>query len=225
MSLDKAIGQLETLVKEIKRVSRIDDKSSLGSALALRDEARLISDAKSGFNVVVFGDLDDFKQLNDEHTHEAGNIAISSVGETLNRIVGKDLGARAFRISGDEFVILLEGDSVERFLSSISSFGDIPFSHGKKELTTSMSLGHVRSDGKTSFDTLLERAEIACQHAKAKRSGSCVEWTDDFKKNPLVRLNGRCAKCGARITCNVPALNAPPKLKLCPCCGESLQDG
>jgi diguanylate cyclase (GGDEF)-like protein len=222
MSLDEAIGQLEKLVAEIRRVSFTDDKTRLGSALALRQEERLISEGASDFSVVVFGDLNDFKRLNDEHGHEAGDVAIKEVGETIYKIVVDDLQAKAFRQSGDEFVILLKQGSVERFLSNASSFGDILFSYDDKDLRTAMSLGYAISDGKTSFRDLLKRAEDACQNAKALGDGVCVMWSEDIKLNPLIRIPGRCQKCSAKISCNVPAQNAPAKLKLCPCCGELL---
>jgi diguanylate cyclase len=216
------LGQLENLVAEIRRVSFADDKTSLGNALALNHEEQLINNGESEFNVVVFGDLNDFKQLNEDHGYEAGDVAINNVGETIYKIVVDDLQAKAFRKSGDEFVILLKQDLVERFLSAASSFGNILFSYKDKELRTTMSLGYVLSDGKTSFDDLLRRAEDACKHAKAQGDGACVEWTEDIKLNPLVRRSGRCSKCGARVTCNVSQQNAPAKLKCCPCCGESL---
>jgi diguanylate cyclase (GGDEF)-like protein len=222
MSLDEAIERLETLVAEIKRVSFTDDKTSLGSALALRQEARLISEGASAFNVVVFGDLDNLKSLNDVYGHEAGDVAINNVGQTIHQIVIDDLQAKAFRPSGDEFVILLKQDLVERFLSAASTFGNIVFSYNEKELKTTMSLGYARSDEKTSFDDLLKRAEAACQHAKTQGAGACVEWTEDRKLNRPVRKNGKCQKCSAKISCDVPEQNAPANLKFCPCCGESL---
>jgi diguanylate cyclase (GGDEF)-like protein len=222
MSLDEAIGQLEKLVTEIRRVSISDDKTSLGNALALEQEERSINAGTSEFNVIVFGDLNDFKYLNDIYGHDAGNLAINKVGETIHKIVIEELHAKAFRQSGDEFVILLKQDLVERFLSATAFFDNIMFSHKEEELRTSMSLGYTFSDGKTSFQELLERAEIACQHAKVQDDGACVEWSEDIKLNPLVRIPARCQQCGARISCNVPRHNAPTKLICCPCCGGAI---
>jgi GGDEF domain-containing protein len=148
-------------------------------------------------------------------------VAINKVGETLASVCER-LQARAFRQSGDEFVILLKQKSVEEFLSVVSSFGHIPFSHKEEELETSMTLGYVRSDGKTGFNDLLERADVACKHAKASRAGACVEWTEKIELNPLVRRVGGCQKCGAVITANVPKQNAPTELSRCPCCGQAL---
>ena len=216
------LGQLENLIAEIRRVSLADDKTPLGNALALEYEEQLINKGGSEFNVVIYADLDDFKHLNDEHGYEAGDVAIFKVGETINKIVVVELQAKGFRKSGDEFVILLREDLLGSFLSAAASFESIIFLYKDKELRTSMSIGYVLSDGKTSFEDLLRRAEDACKHAKAQGESSFVEWTDDVKLNRLVRKSGKCRKCKAKISCNVPELHAPAELKLCPCCGESL---
>lgn len=220
MSLDETIERLEKLVVEVRNASLIDDKTDLGSSLALRREGRLISEATSDFDVVVFGDLNDFKHLNDDHTHAAGDVALKTVGETMRRIVFDDLQGKAFRQGGDEFVILLTGLSVEKFLSTISSFTRIRFSYNDQELETGMSFGYARSDGKTGFDDLLERADVACQFAKSDGRSSS-EWTEDMTLNPLIRMTDRCQKCDARTSCKMRKQNAPSNLKSCPCCGET----
>ncbi|MCG8316831.1 MAG: diguanylate cyclase, partial [Pseudomonadales bacterium] len=56
---------------------------------------------------LVFIDLDDFKSINDNLGHEAGDIVIKTIGERLkNSIRNNDIAAR---IGGDEFVIVFEG--------------------------------------------------------------------------------------------------------------------
>jgi diguanylate cyclase (GGDEF)-like protein len=222
MSLDEALGRLEKLIAEVRQTSLTDDKTVLGSAMALRQEARLINEGASSFDLIVFGDLDDFKHLNDEHGHEAGDVAINKVGDAIHKIVSEGLQGKAFRQSGDEFVLLLKHESVEAFLSAASALSGVLFSFNEKELRTAMSLGYVRSDGKTSFNDLQERAEIACQHAKTHGNKTVIEWTEDLKHDPLVRIGGRCRKCDARITCNMPKKKAPAVLNFCPCCGESI---
>jgi len=223
MNLDESIEQLEKITTEVRQASLADNLTPLGNKLALGREGQLLGQGESEFDVVVFGDLNGFKKINDRYTHAAGDVAIRRVGETINQIVVEGLSAKAFRPSGDEFVILLKRNTVERFLLITSSFGSILFSYNEAELRTAMSFGYAVSDGKTSLSDLIERAEAACQNAKMRGDGVCIEWSEDIKLNPPVRLDGICRKCEAKISCNVAKQNAPEKLKCCPCCGESLE--
>ncbi|WP_370326097.1 diguanylate cyclase [Euzebya sp.] len=55
---------------------------------------------------VVMIDLDDFKQVNDTHGHEAGDRVLRIVSRRLQRgLRGNDVAAR---LAGDEFVVLLD---------------------------------------------------------------------------------------------------------------------
>lgn len=224
MSLAEAIDQLGELAAEIKRAAFTDDKTSLKSALALHQEERLNNPRESQPYVVVFGDLDDFKHLNDDYSHEAGDVALQVIGETIHDIVIDDLKGRAYRRSGDEFVIVLEQGALEGFLAYVPSFRGIPFRYNTKILETGMSLGYAIADGRASFDLLMQRADAACQIAKRPGADPCVRWTEDIDTNPLVRIGGWCQECRAKISCTLPKDNAPVKPTLCPCCGNSLQD-
>lgn len=222
MNLHEAIEQLEKIVRDVRQAVSIDDLTPLRNALALRDEAILIDSGKSTFDVVIFGDLNRFKGLNDLHGHDAGNLAIHEVGEKLRGIIANKMHASAYRQSGDEFVILLNHESLNEFLVEAAAFTEVLFSHNGKPLKTAMSFGYAINDGKTSFSDLLGRAELACQNAKDKGDGSCVGWSEELQRTPLKNLRGRCQQCGARINCNVPANSAPAKLISCPCCNAAL---
>ncbi|HXD30236.1 MAG TPA: diguanylate cyclase [Pyrinomonadaceae bacterium] len=224
MGLDEAIERLEETVAELRQASLTDDKTVLGNAMALRLEARQINDGKSPFDLVIFGDLNDFKHLNDEYGHEVGDIAIKTVGEVVARVFIEERAGKAFRRSGDEFVILLRQDFELSIESSVSSFREVSFSHNEKTLTTAMSFGYAVSDQRTSFEDLVERAEVACQMGKILGGGRSVSWTTDLKNNPLVRRTDRCRTCNAKITVHIPQSEAPQNLRFCPCCGKSLVD-
>src|SRR5947207_78619 len=190
MSLAQAIDQLGELATEIRREAFNDDRTSLQSALALSQEQRINKTGGTEFDVVVFGDLNDFKHINDDYSHEAGDVALRAVGETIQAIVVDKLNAKAFRRSGDEFVFLLKQESLDRFLSFVTSFESIPFSHNQHELTTGMSFGYAVGDGKASFDELLQRADAACQIAKRPGAETCIAWNENIDINPLVRISG-----------------------------------
>jgi diguanylate cyclase (GGDEF)-like protein len=72
----------------------------LASALARSRRER-------GLLAVLYIDLDDFKQINDLHGHEAGDTVLREVARRLAATVrASDTVAR---LGGDEFVVLLEG--------------------------------------------------------------------------------------------------------------------
>jgi diguanylate cyclase (GGDEF)-like protein len=222
MNLTESIEQLGLVVEQIRQAAFADDKTPLLNASALRQEITFFENDTSGFDVVVFGDLNDLKTLNDVHGHEAGDVAINQAGEKLKQIAIDQLAAKAFRQSGDEFVIFLKKELVEVFTQEAAAFAALKFLYKDKSLIAKMSFGYAASDGKTGFSDLLERAETACQKAKAAGDGICLEWTQELEQSALIDLRGRCRKCNATIKCSVPKAQAPPKLISCPCCGELL---
>lgn len=75
------------------------------NAFALAKRQRL------AFSVAVC-DLDGFKQINDNHGHAVGDIALQCFAEAIERCLRKDdlLG----RLGGDEFVLILRGSNAEQ---------------------------------------------------------------------------------------------------------------
>lgn len=65
-------------------------------ALAKRDAAPI---------TLAYIDLDNFKQINDEHGHSEGDSVLQAVGDTLRQSIRRTDAAA--RLGGDEFVLLL----------------------------------------------------------------------------------------------------------------------
>jgi diguanylate cyclase (GGDEF)-like protein len=84
-----------------------DPLTSLPNRLYLRDyleQALQTRTADSGF-VVMFLDLDDFKDINDVRGHDVGDELLVEVAKKLKRYVGSR--GIVVRLGGDEFVIVL----------------------------------------------------------------------------------------------------------------------
>jgi diguanylate cyclase (GGDEF)-like protein len=122
--------------------------------------------------VVLFIDLDDFKDVNDEMGHDAGDALLTAVGHRiLSAIRPDDL---ACRIGGDEFAVLLpetaaldQAEAVaQRLLEALAA----PVEIEGRELVVPASIGiAAAAAGETlAVDELLRRADVAMYHAKAQ---------------------------------------------------------
>lgn len=111
---------------------------------------------------LVMLDLDDFKQINDRHGHEAGDRALAAVG----RYLASQPGLIASRFGGEEFVLLLaERDPAaqqtrcEQILQDIAA---LPLDGMK--ITASIGLVPCLNDWH--FDSLFSLADRALYQAK-----------------------------------------------------------
>ena len=133
-------------------------------------EAALADRAELGRMAVLFIDLDDFKTVNDELGHAAGDDVLVAVGARLMAAVREeDLAAR---LGGDEFGILLTGlvdrdtasTAAERILHLLST----PVAIDGLMVPVGASIGLATDTADThTVDDLLGAADVAMYGAKA----------------------------------------------------------
>ncbi|MGB3682952.1 MAG: PAS domain S-box protein, partial [Rubrobacteraceae bacterium] len=117
---------------------------------------------------VLFMDLDDFKSINDNQGHEAGDQLLISFGRRLGGSV-RDADTVS-RLGGDEFTVLLEqlnGEEeailvVDRILDSLRR----PFRIKGRNVAVTSSVGVAFGDPATDPDELLDHADNAMYRAK-----------------------------------------------------------
>lgn len=141
---------------------------------------RLDEAMRHGQFVLIFIDLDDFKEVNDRYGHAAGDELLCAVGDRLGRFVAD--GDTLARIGGDEFAILIQGagdqgeqleGSAERLRIALRE----PFPVHGSSLRVQASMGLVRpeSDGlPQTSDDLLRQADIAMYAGKRMGKDTAV---------------------------------------------------
>jgi len=117
---------------------------------------------------VIFFDIDHFKEINDSHGHECGDIVLASVASCIkDALRASDI---VFRYGGEEFVILLsdtplDGAKViaERIRNSLESQ---TIAYGMELIKITASLGISSLRGNDSSEMLVKRADNAMYRAK-----------------------------------------------------------
>ncbi|MDD2382961.1 MAG: diguanylate cyclase [Sulfurospirillaceae bacterium] len=128
------------------------------------------------YGALIFIDLDQFKQLNDTHGHDAGDMLLIQVSRRLQDCTRQH--DTVARLGGDEFVILLEDlgsnimqatEQTHSVAHKILTYLNKPFDLAQGNYHVGASLG-ITLFGKTMQDaeTLIKQADIAMYTSKDK---------------------------------------------------------
>ncbi len=137
-------------------------------------------------------DLHGFKQINDTFGSAIGDELLRIVAQRLRSIVRQ--GDTAARVGGDEFVVLLEGATLdagpelvaERLLEVLSQPYDLT-DKGARELIVSASVG-IAEGLRDSADALLAEADVALDQAKAAGKNRWVRFEAEMQTAALRKL-------------------------------------
>jgi diguanylate cyclase (GGDEF)-like protein len=118
---------------------------------------------------VVLLDLDNFKRINDDHGHAAGDRVLVEAADRIREMIRE--GDIAFRVGGEEFLVLLpgaDGREAARIADRLRrSLADGPFHYRSTEIRVSTSVGVVAYDPvHDNWESLQRRADQALYRAK-----------------------------------------------------------
>jgi diguanylate cyclase len=133
-------------------------------------EQALAAGAATG---VVLLDLDDFKTVNDTFGHEYGNDLLTNVGLRLADLPAPV--AMVARLSGDEFALLIDGDTAQTQASARAAWRavtahPVPVTD-RHDIPVRASVGYATAIAHQPARDLLHEADLAMYHAKRTGSG------------------------------------------------------
>jgi diguanylate cyclase (GGDEF)-like protein len=173
-SRERALGMVEQKTGQLRHQALHDALTGLPNRVLALDRAeQMLARARRQHVPVaaLYVDIDGFKHVNDTFGHAAGDHLLRIVATRLAGVVRE--GDTAARLSGDEFVVLVEGSALdagaelvaERLLEVLRQPYDIS-GNIKRQLSITASIG-VASGLRGNAVELLRDADLALYEAKA----------------------------------------------------------
>lgn len=189
-SLQRSTQELEILVEQrteelkkanlkLEKLAYTDSLTGVAnrSALLNKSEEELRRSRRLGYDMgVMMLDLDNFKSVNDNYGHDAGDKVLKSVAQAVNNSLRKDetLG----RLGGEEFVVIVHGadkvgmQQLAKRIQDVISLQD--FSFLREGYSVTVSIGYTKVEKNEQFKSALKRADSHLYTAKANGRNCCV---------------------------------------------------
>lgn len=156
--------------QRLDRLARSDSLTGLMNRTEVYERIQDLSERQDAPTsmAILFCDMDNLKELNDEHGHAAGDAVLRELGARIQRAVrSADLVAR---IGGDEFlVVLTSADDAQEVLllaERVRKVAAEPIEFDGVSLSTTLSIGVTIASPSESVETAVARADHAMYLAK-----------------------------------------------------------
>ena len=130
--------------------------------------------------ILIFFDIDYFKNINDTYGHNRGDEVLITIADIIrNNIRKNDIFVRW---GGEEFIVLLQMQNYEEGIAIAEKFRKAVESHRFDEvLQVTCSFGVAQSSESIALDIFIEQADVALYRAK-KRGRNRTEFYDSLNK-------------------------------------------
>lgn len=169
---------MRTTENDQRAAALFDPLTGLGNRAALgavfeeqRDHA-----ARHGAAIgLLVADLDHFKAINDVHGHDTGDAVLAGVARTLKAAAGDE--AAAFRLGGEEFVVVLPGAGPPALIDAAEALRCAVRDAEPAGVHVTISIGGASAVAADADQTVLFRmADAALYDAKRRGRDRVVVW-------------------------------------------------
>lgn len=211
--------KLQQTKHDLEKLAYYDSLTGLNNRVGLIGKIKeLINQSKNDFYSIalLYLDLDNFKNINDNYGHNVGDILLQNVSSRLREIPYDDKFLA--RISGDEFVILLpyisDRQSIDFISQHIIDSITQPITINNQSIISTVSIGICTYPQDAQDESaLLKNADIALYRAKQLGKNNFQYCTNEirnaFEKNAILSQNLRQALINKEFT-----LMYQPKMSL-----------
>ena len=174
--------------RRLHHLAHHDPLTGLANRTLLQDQLKQAIDHALEYGVLgalAFLDLDNFKHINDNFGHEAGDVVLQEIASRLKANVREH--DTVARVGGDEFVLVINdqpsaehvADLVERIRRSVRA----PIDVAGREIVpgTSIGVSLFPLDG-DSVDRVIRAADAAMYHAKALGKNNAQFYTAELNQ-------------------------------------------
>ncbi len=185
--LEATVEELRAREEQLREMAFHDPLTGLANRALFQDrvEGALNRPAhEPALLAVLYIDLDEFKPVNDNLGHAAGDTLLVSVGERILSCVRR--GDTVARIGGDEFAVLLENitceSDAELLAGRIATVLGTPQTIEGNEVRVTASIGVAIHDARTiHVGELLRDADIAMYGAKLQGKGRYLVFEPEMR--------------------------------------------
>jgi diguanylate cyclase len=183
-SLEKESDGLRNMLKEERSRALTDVLTGLPNRESFDERIQMELDRFERYGekgLLVIGDIDHFKEINDTYGHLSGDKALQIIAKELKRRLRKAdfIG----RYGGEEFAIILPHTDIETGIQVIDKarerLASMPFHFRESDVSITMSFGIACFEKGMKGSKLFDRADKALYNAKAEGRNNVQQWQND----------------------------------------------
>ncbi|GAA6152578.1 putative bifunctional diguanylate cyclase/phosphodiesterase [Pseudoteredinibacter isoporae] len=175
------------------RKARMDILTGLPNRMAFNEQARELFDHYDSNRIisVCYIDVDNFKYINDKYGHEVGDRVLGQVAKGLNESVETCFSdhsphSGAYRLSGDEFVVLAMDANEEQIRDCANSIlslfeGGLTVANASYPVTVSLGVASTQSEH-CSLSELMSNVDLAMYQAKKSGKNRIAKYSETLAR-------------------------------------------